>query len=134
MSAIVRFRETAVLWLGVCLTLFVIVAVMTLHFQPMVQVAIFLAISFSIAFMKKPIRGSEKDGPFWLAIDVLFSLLILGSAFYIWDDYMNLVYRAGVPTILDNVVNIVGTLLTLEVTRRTVGWPMIYNGAIRPHK
>ena len=126
MSAIVRFRETAVMWLGICLTVFVIVAVMTLHFQPMVQVAIFLAISFSIAFMKKPIRGSEKDGPVWLAIDVFFSLLILAAAFYIWNDYMDLVYRAGVPTVLDNVVNIVGTLLTLEVTRRTVGWPMIY--------
>ena len=126
MSGTLRFRETVAMWLGICLTVFLIVAVITYHFQAMVQVMIFLAVSFSIVFMKKPIRSQEKDGPVWLAIDVLFSLIILAVAFYVWEDYFNLVYRAGAPTVLDNVVNVVGTLLTLEVTRRVVGWPMIY--------
>jgi TRAP transporter 4TM/12TM fusion protein len=126
MSGIARFRETVALWLGVCLTIFLIVAVITLHFQPMVQVGIFLAVSFSIVFMKKPVRGQGKDGPVCLAIDVFFALIMLASAFYIWNDYLALVYRAGAPTALDNVVNIMGTLLTLEVARRVVGWPMIY--------
>jgi TRAP transporter 4TM/12TM fusion protein len=125
-SGIARFRETAGEWLGIGLTLFLIVAVMTLYFQPMVQVAIFLAVSFSIVFMKKPIRGKEKDGPLWFATDVFFSLIILGTGFYVWNDYLALVYRAGAPTSLDNVVNVVGMLLTLEVARRVVGWPMIY--------
>jgi len=122
MSGIARFRETAGEWLGIGLTLFLIVAVMTLYFQPMVQVAIFLAVSFSIVFMKKPIRGKEKDGPLWFATDVFFSLIILATGFYVWNDYLALVYRAGAPTSLDNVVNVVGMLLTLEVTRRVVGW------------
>ena len=126
MSGIARFRETVTEWMGVCLTIFLIVAVMTLQFQPMVQVAIFLSVSFSIVFMKKPIRGQEKDGPVWFAIDVFFSLIILAAGFYVWYDYLAMVYRAGAPTPLDNVVNIVGTLLTLEVARRVVGWPMIY--------
>lgn len=126
MGGILRFRETVALWLGICLTIFLIMAVITLYFQSMVQVAIFLAVSFSIVFMKKPIRGQEKDGPVWLTIDVLLSLIILAAAFYVWYDYFNLVYRAGAPTVLDNVVNVVGTLLALEVTRRAVGWPMIY--------
>jgi len=125
MGGISRFRETVAFWLGVCLTLFVILAVITLYFQSMVQVAIFLAVSFSITFMKRPIRGQEKDGPLWLGIDLFFSLIILAAAFYIWDDYLSLVYRAGAPTALDNMVNIAGTLLALEVTRRMVGWPMI---------
>jgi TRAP transporter 4TM/12TM fusion protein len=126
MSGIAGFRETVAEWMGVCLTIFLIVAVMTLQFQPMVQVAIFLSVSFSIVFMKKPIRGQEKDGPVWFAVDVFFSLIILAAGFYVWYDYLAMVYRAGAPTPLDNVVNIVGTLLTLEVTRRVVGWPMIY--------
>lgn len=126
MGGIFRFRETAATWLGICLTIFLIVAVITYHFQAMVQVMIFLAVSFSIVFMKKPIRGQEKDGFVWLSIDIFFSLIILAAAFYVWYDYFNLVYRAGVPTVLDNVVNVVGTLLTLEVVRRVVGWPMIY--------
>jgi TRAP-type uncharacterized transport system fused permease subunit len=121
MSGILRFREIMALWLGICLTIFLIVAVITLYFQAMVQVMIFLAVSFSIVFMKKPIRSQEKDGPVWLFIDLFFSFIILAAAFYVWYDYFNLVYRAGAPTVLDNVVNVVGTLLTLEVTRRVVG-------------
>ena len=50
--------------------------------------------------MKKPIRGSKKDGPFCFALDVFFSLVILAAGFYVWYDYLAMVYRAGAPTTL----------------------------------
>ena len=59
-------------------------------------------------------------------MDGLFALIALAIAFYVWADYINLVYRAGMPNTLDNIVCAAGILLTLEGARRTVGWPLIF--------
>jgi TRAP transporter 4TM/12TM fusion protein len=116
--------------MGLILSLFVIANVWTVYFQPMEQVVIFFALSFSVAFMARPLLGKKrKDRPWSLAVDVILSLLLLGIAFYVWVDYLNLVYRAGMPTTLDNIVCVVGILLTFEGARRTVGWAMIYIAA-----
>ncbi len=113
--------------MGLILSLFVIFNVWTVYFQPMEQVIIFFALSFSIAFMTRPLLGKEKeDEPWCLAVDIVFCLLLLAIAFYVWVDYLSLVYRAGMPTDLDNIVCVVGILLTFEGARRTVGWAMIY--------
>jgi TRAP transporter 4TM/12TM fusion protein len=122
-----KFRRITAQWMGLILSLFVIFNVWTVYFQPMEQVIIFFALSFSIAFMIRPLLGKEKeDEPWCLAVDIVFCLLLLAIAFYVWVDYLNLVYRAGMPTELDNIVCVVGILLTFEGARRTVGWAMIY--------
>jgi TRAP transporter 4TM/12TM fusion protein len=112
--------------MGLVLSLFTILAVWTIYFQPMEQVTIFFALSFTIVFLSRPLLGKGKDRPWCLAVDILFSLILLAIAFYVWVDYINLVYRAGMPTPLDNVVCVAGILLTFEGARRTIGWPMIY--------
>jgi TRAP transporter 4TM/12TM fusion protein len=124
------FRSFVARWLGLILSLFTVVAVWTLYFQSMQQVTIFFAISFSVAFMSRPLLGKEKDQPWCLAVDIFFSLILLAIAFYIWIDYLNLVYRAGMPTPLDNIVCVAGILLTFEAARRTIGWAMIYISSI----
>ncbi|RJR32210.1 MAG: TRAP transporter permease [Desulfobacteraceae bacterium] len=122
-----KFRSVSARWMGLILSLFVILNVWTVYFQPMEQVIIFFALSFSTAFLGRPLLGKNREDKLWcLAVDVLFSLLLLAIAFYVWVDYLNLVYRAGMPTDLDNVVCVVGILLTFEGARRTVGWAMIY--------
>jgi TRAP transporter 4TM/12TM fusion protein len=121
-----KFRTFVSQWLGLVLSLFTIFCVWTVYFQPMEQVSIFFALSFSMAFMSRPLLGKEKDKLWGLAVDILFSLILLATAFYIWYDYLNLVYRAGMPTTLDNIVCVAGILLTFEGARRTVGWAMIY--------
>jgi TRAP transporter 4TM/12TM fusion protein len=122
-----KFRSLASQWIGLVLSLFTIFCVWTVYFQPMEQVAIFFALSFSMAFLSRPLLGKKKkDQPWCLAVDTFFSLVVLAIAFYIWVDYLNLVYRAGMPTSLDNVVCMAGILLTFEGARRTVGWAMIY--------
>jgi TRAP transporter 4TM/12TM fusion protein len=120
------FRTIASSILGVVLSLFTILAVWTMHFQPMQQVTIFFALSFSLAFMSRPLLGKEKDRPWCLGVDVFFSLIVLAIAFYVWIDYLPLVYRAGMPTVLDNFVCVAGIILTFEAARRTIGWAMIY--------
>jgi len=121
-----KFRSLASQWIGLVLSLFTIFCVWTVYFQPMEQVAIFFALSFSMAFLSRPLLGKKKDQPWCLAVDTFLSLVVLAIAFYIWVDYLNLVYRAGMPTSLDNVVCVAGILLTFEGARRTVGWAMIY--------
>ena len=121
-----KFRTVATQWLGVVLSLFTIFCVWTVYFQPMEQVTIFFALSFSLAFMHHPLLGKEKDNLWGLALDLVFSLILLAIALYVWVDYLNLVYRAGIPTTLDNVVCVAGIVLTFEGARRTVGWAMIY--------
>jgi TRAP transporter 4TM/12TM fusion protein len=121
-----KFRTFCTRWLGLILSAFTIFCVWTVYFQPMEQVVIFFALSFSLAFMHVPLLGKQRD-PLWaLAVDLLFSLVLLAIAFYVWYDYMELIYRAGMPTALDNIVCVVGVLLTFEGARRTVGWAMIY--------
>jgi TRAP transporter 4TM/12TM fusion protein len=119
------YRELVSKWLGLVLTLFTIVAAWTVYFQTMVQVVIFFALSFSLAFMSRPLLGKEKDGPWCLVVDTTFSMLLLAVAAYVWIEYMDMVYRAGMPTTLDNVVSVIGIVLTFEAARRTIGWAMI---------
>jgi TRAP transporter 4TM/12TM fusion protein len=121
-----RFRSAGSQWIGVILSLFTIYCVWSVYFQPMEQVTIFFALSFAMAFMKHPLLGKDRDHPWCLAVDGLFALTMLAIAFYVWADYINLVYRAGMPNTLDNIVCAAGILLTIEGARRTVGWPLIY--------
>lgn len=123
------FRKAASKWLGLILSLFTIVAVWTIYFQPMVQVVIFFALSFSLVFMSQPLLGKGRDRPWSLAIDITCSLIVLAIAAYVWIDYMNLVYRSGMPTPLDNVVSMIGIVFTFEAARRTIGWAMMYIAA-----
>ena len=120
-----NFRMTVSKWLGLILTLFTVMAVWTVYFQPMVQVTIFFALSFSLVFMSRPLLGAEKDRAWCLVADTLCALALLAIGLYVWTDYEALVYRAGMPTNLDNVVNVAGILLTFEAARRTIGWAMI---------
>lgn len=58
-------------------------------------------------------------------LDWVFILLSAGIFLYIYINIDQLIYRAGVmPTIMDVVVAIVGTILVLELTRRTSGWAL----------
>jgi TRAP transporter 4TM/12TM fusion protein len=121
-----KFRSVSSRWLGVILSVFTIYCVWSVYFQPMEQVTIFFALSFAMAFMRRPLLGKDRDHPWCLAVDGVFSLIVLAIAFYVWADYINLVYRAGMPNTLDNIVCAAGILLTIEGARRTVGWPLIY--------
>ena len=121
-----KFRTVSSQWLGVILSLFTIYCVWSVYFQVMEQVTIFFSLSFAMAFLRYPLLGKDRNRPWCLAVDGLFALIALAIAFYVWADYINLVYRAGMPNTLDNIVCAAGILLTLEGARRTVGWPLIF--------
>ncbi|MCX8023070.1 MAG: TRAP transporter permease [Syntrophorhabdaceae bacterium] len=119
-----HIRSTVSKLLGLILTLYTIFAVWTVYLQPMVQVTLFFSLSFAVVFISRPILG-KKDSLFSFSLDILLALIVLGIGVYVMVDYDELVYRAGMPTTLDTIVNILGVLLTFEVARRTIGSAMI---------
>jgi len=63
------------------------------------------------------------------ASDVLLALASAGVVSYWIREFENLNYRAGAETELDALVSVVGVVLSLEVCRRVLGWPMTVIGA-----
>ena len=58
-------------------------------------------------------------------VDWVFALLAAASAAYIFAFYQDLSGRSGAPTTIDLVVGIVGMVLLLEATRRSLGPPLM---------
>ena len=58
-------------------------------------------------------------------IDLVIALLAAFSAAYIYIYYRELSTRSGAPTTTDIIASIVGVLLLLEATRRTLGPPLV---------
>lgn len=56
--------------------------------------------------------------------DLLFALASALVVFYWITEFEKLNYRAGAENDLDALVSVVGVLLSLEVCRRVLGWPM----------
>lgn len=61
--------------------------------------------------------------------DIILSVLALIVGFYIIEEWHDVVLRQGAPTPYDIYFGIIATLLTLEIARRTTGWPLASVGA-----
>lgn len=86
--------------------------------------AVHLAFALLLAFMAYPatVRSPRHHIPL---LDWLFAL---GGAFcalylYIFSDALAM--RPGMPTDMDIIVAVVGIVVLLEATRRSLGWPMV---------
>ena len=70
-----------------------------------------------------PTSGSAKDR--FGIFDIVLALMSAGIAAYIIFNFEDLVWRLGmIPSTTDVIVSSVLILLILELTRRTVGWPL----------
>jgi len=58
-------------------------------------------------------------------IDLFLILLAIGAEGYYLADPEGYTYRIAMPETMDMIVGVLVYLLVLEVTRRTVGWPMV---------
>lgn len=67
-------------------------------------------------------KGSPGDR--MTLFDILLSGLALVVGFYIMSEWTEIVLRQGSPTRFDIYFGIIATLLTLEIARRTTGWPL----------
>jgi len=107
--------------------IFAVYTVLTTWLAPMRQLAIFLAATLVLIFLKYP-AGAKRSLKLKAALSAVDGLLILLSIFsgaYIYIAYPELVNRVGIPTRMDIVLGIVSTLIVLEATRRSAGWALV---------
>ncbi len=85
--------------------------------------AIHLAFALFLGYLAFPARRGALTARLPL-YDGLLAVAAVACTLYLLVFYQELARRAGNPTTLDVVVAILGLLLLLEATRRTLGWPL----------
>ncbi|MEL7061412.1 MAG: TRAP transporter fused permease subunit, partial [Acidobacteriota bacterium] len=125
-------RRSAVRPLSVLLCLFVLVEVNLPQLEPLSQLAVFAGLGLALAFLVRPARQSWEGRAWSDGLDLGLALASLCVFAYVvimtepafagwWPGDRSLGERAGIETGLDIAVGVVGLLLVLEASRRTVG-------------
>lgn len=84
---------------------------------------IHLAFAIFLAYLSFPWHRGRitRHIPLW---DWLLAITAALSVLYLFIFYDELAGRSGSPTTIDVVIAVIGTLLLLEATRRSLGWPL----------
>ena len=118
--------------LGILLCAFTLVEVNYPLLAPQSRLAFFALVGLALCFLNVPVHPSLKGHPLARVGDVLLALLAAACCGYIvvqtdplfeawWIDGAALGNRAGFETALDTAVGLVGLLLVIEASRRTLG-------------
>lgn len=112
----------AVAWLvrilSIFMSLFLLYTAFFGEYPPAVQRGVPLLIAALLIFICYPARGHSS---LVRLVDGLFMIASLVSIGYLLFQYQEIADRIGGETALDTAIAIVGTLVTLEITRRTTG-------------
>jgi TRAP transporter 4TM/12TM fusion protein len=81
---------------------------------------VFLFFTLGLSFLVYPGRASGAGRVTWLTW-VLVAASALAIGYPVWD-FEEFIYRAAMPTTLDQVFGVLTIVLVLEATRRTTGW------------
>ena len=118
--------------LAALLSVFILIEVNYPILSPQAQLAIFAFLGLSLVFLKFPSHADLGERPAVIIVDlslVLLSALCFGYVLVqseallarFWIDGQPLGNRAGLETTLDYLVGLLGLLLVLEATRRSIG-------------
>ena len=83
-------------------------------------------IGFTATFLDNLVMKKWPENP--TLSDILYALVSAAVVYYWIHEFEVLNYRAGAETNLDAMISIVGIILSLEVCRRVLGWPMTFIG------
>jgi TRAP transporter 4TM/12TM fusion protein len=90
---------------------------------------IHLILSMSLVFLVYPL--SKKSPRHWtFFIDLILIVLAAIVGIYLEIEVDELVFRAGEPNTLDIVFGLIACLLTLEMSRRIMGWSLAVTAAL----
>lgn len=78
-----------------------------------------------IGFISLPINRNRNKITHVHLIDIFFAALMLFVGIYMSLNYVSLVTSVGAATRIHIILGVVLTLLVLELTRRTIGWPLV---------
>ncbi len=90
------------------------------HLHRSLHVAMMLFMTFFLYPLSK--KAPRKTIPWY---DILFALLSVSVAVYVWVDYINFINRMGSPNTMDVVMGTILIVLVLESSRRISGWPLV---------
>jgi TRAP transporter 4TM/12TM fusion protein len=95
-----------------------------IYMLPQLQLRpIHLAFALALTYLVYPFSAKNKNRFLWPDMVVVLFSLFVGA--YLAVDYMAIVMRAGAPLQRDIVLGGIMTLVVLEATRRTMGWPLV---------
>lgn len=93
------------------------------------NLGLYVLMTYVMVFLIYPFsKKSPKDRP--SVFDVILAILSIAVVVYWIKEFEALNYRIGSETKLDIYVSIIGLLLSLEVSRRVLGWSMTIMGVL----
>jgi TRAP transporter 4TM/12TM fusion protein len=128
-----RIRQSTVTVLGVALCLFTLFEVNYNQLQPQSALAIFVMVGLVICFLIYPLDPRWRHVRFLRVVDVVLALAVVVCFGYMviqteprfqafWSEGISLGNRAGIETSTDFAMGVLGLVLILEATRRSIGW------------
>ena len=125
-------KKSVVSALGIALCLFTLFEVNYNTLQPQSSLAIFVGLGLVLCYLTFPVAKCCANHPVSKSVDVILAVLSALTCLYVvvqtepifewtWADGFSLGNRAGSETGLDYFVGVVGVLLVLESTRRSIG-------------
>jgi TRAP transporter 4TM/12TM fusion protein len=90
------------------------------HLHRSLHVSMILFMTFFIYPVSR--KSSRKTLPWY---DIVFALLSVAVAVYVWVDYINFINRMGSPNTMDVIMGTLLIVLVLEASRRISGWPLV---------
>lgn len=116
-SPLIRARGLLARFLAPGLPLYVVVEIHYYFLPPLAELALFLAWCLVLVFLRYPLR--QAGWTLWP--DLLLAVAAVWAGGYIIFQHDALMIRIGAPLTEDVAVGILGTVLVLEGTRRTLG-------------
>lgn len=128
-----RICKAIVTVLGIALCLFTLAEVNYNQLQPQSALAIFVMFGLMLCFLVYPLHPRLKDVTALRVFDLLLAVTVVVCCGYVvlqtepafkhyWSGGISLGNRAGAETTTDFVIGLIGLLLVLEATRRSIGW------------
>ena len=133
-SAFDRFNKSAITFLSILLCLFTVFEVnYNLMQSAQSALAVFVGLGLAICFLTFPLIKKFKDSSTVKSIDWMLAIAALVCCGYVvvqseplfeslWFKGQSLAGRAAEETAVDFWIGLVGLILVLEATRRSIGW------------
>lgn len=90
------------------------------HKHRSLHVAMMLFMTF---FLYPATKNSSRTKVSWY--DIIFAVLSISVAAYVWIDYSNFINRMGSPNTMDIIMGTILIITVLEASRRISGWPLV---------
>jgi TRAP transporter 4TM/12TM fusion protein len=117
-------RKVLVSLLSVALCVFTVSEVNHGRLSPLSQLAIFALLGAGLCYLEFPLLKRWRSVRALRLIDMLLVAATAGCCAYLAWEGKEVLNRSGQYTTADYAVAIVGTLLMIEATRRSIGWAL----------